>query len=716
MSGKVTSGFSPTSPDTAGSRSSTSSSPMRRKAGVRQSSGMDPQLETVRAMAVAGTARATARRCMSHNLCFRAWDKVTLPNRGSGPARPCPGRTPAPGRGERRPGAGVCELGSHTGDELVDPFIDGLERVLAQHGALGLVIEFEMDPIHGEVAPLLLRPADELTPEFGPGGLRWHRLGLEDLQVIDDTVHLAAVLKHVEQAAVAVAVVVGQIELGHARRGQRQVVLGAVTLQEQVLGDPVDLAGDGFEVLGLHRLQGALPQVEHTLTGGVGTVAVHVTLNLLQVLALDIQSAGLTSVRQAYLTAPGHVVADLPDGPDGVLERVVAHDHPGLDHAQHEIGRAQFEQRGGLAHVGVAYYHVQAAEPFGVGVGLVAGVDYGAGPGGGRGDALPYVLGALADAIQRAPGGLQDLAGPADDLAGDQEGNEDVGQTPELPVPSHEVVLMAAVGVARRVGVVLEQVDVTGDAFFVQALLGIDLQAFEDALAGLVVGHQVHEVVALGGGVLGVAAHIQVQACAVAQEHVAAASPRDHPAEEVAGDLVGRQPTLPPEGARDPVLVLQTEDASFHAASPTSRRRRRQRGHAACAHPVGAMPGGTAPYSSSSGQPSSPSSLSWLRPDAGFPVPERPSSRRVRRRRPWIRRNLRCSRARSRTATSRLPASSSRSSLLSSARARVALLRAEARVASAAKRSLSRPDTCSEEPPTATNPCSSTMEPSKVMR
>src|SRR3712207_8837255 len=55
--------------------------------------------------------------------------------------------------------------------------------------------------------------------------------------------------------------------------------------------------------------------------------------------------------------------------------------------------------------------------------------------GGGAGDALPDVLGALADAVDGAPRGLQHLAGADDDLPADEERDEDVGQAAELAVP-----------------------------------------------------------------------------------------------------------------------------------------------------------------------------------------------------------------------------------------------------------------------------------------
>ena len=112
-----------------------------------------------------------------------------------------------------------------------------------------------------------------------------------------------------------------------------------------------------------------------------------------------------------------------------------------------------------------------------------------------------------------APRGVgQHLAGPADQLPGDQERDQHVGQPGELAVPAHQVVLVAAVGVAGRVGVVLEQVDVAGDALFVQAPLGVGEQPLQDPLAGLVVDDQLAHGVALGGGVLRVRADVQVQA------------------------------------------------------------------------------------------------------------------------------------------------------------------------------------------------------------
>ena len=123
---------------------------------------------------------------------------------------------------------------------------------------------------------------------------------------------------------------------------------------------------------------------------------------------------------------------------------------------------------------------------------------------------------------------------------------------------------MAAVGVADRVGVVLEQVDLAADALFAQAGLGPGDELVEDPLPRLVVGHDVGDRVALGGGVLGVAADVEVETGAVLEEDVGRASPADDPAEQVPGHLVGAEAALAAQGAGDPVLVLDAEDALVH--------------------------------------------------------------------------------------------------------------------------------------------------------
>ena len=249
-----------------------------------------------------------------------------------------------------------------------------------------------------------------------------------------------------------------------------------------------------------------------------------------EVLGLDLDRRELAPVGEAHAAPARDVVADLADGADRVLEREVAPRARVLfEHAQHDRRRADLEEGRVLAHVRVADDHVQPAEALGVGVRLVARVDDRPGPGGRARHAFPDVLGPLAHAVHRAACRLQHLARAGVDLAGDEERDEHVGELGEVAVALDEVVLVAAVGVAGGVGVVLEEVDLAADALLAEPLLGAAHETFEDPLPRLVVHDEIGDRVALGGGVLGVAADVEVEAGAVLEEDVARPAPRARP-------------------------------------------------------------------------------------------------------------------------------------------------------------------------------------------
>src|SRR3546814_1654626 len=90
--------------------------------------------------------------------------------------------------------------------------------------------------------------------------------------------------------------------------------------------------------------------------------------------------------------------------------------------------------------------------------------------------------------------------------------------------------------------------------------LGVDEKPLQDPLPRVVVCDELVDVIALGGGIFRVRADVEVEPGAVAQEDVAAPPPRDDLAEQIAGNLIGAQPALPLERARDAVLVLDSED------------------------------------------------------------------------------------------------------------------------------------------------------------
>ena len=232
-------------------------------------------------------------------------------------------------------------------------------------------------------------------------------------------------------------------------RRQRQVVLGAVALDQLVLGDPVDLAARPCRGRHCRRPAACAPRgraraLRSRRRRGAATKS-RALAKYSSWISSALASRPLASftLRRPVMSWQTSRIARI-----GVLQSEVAHDDAGFDHAQDEVRRTDLQQRRRLGHVGVADDDVQPAEALGVGVRLVAGVDDRAAAGGRAAHALPDVLGALADAVDRAARGLQHLAGAADDLPGDEERDQYVGEAGELAVPADEVVLVAAVGVA----------------------------------------------------------------------------------------------------------------------------------------------------------------------------------------------------------------------------------------------------------------------------
>ena len=284
-----------------------------------------------------------------------------------------------------------------------------------------------------------------------------------------------------------------------------------------------------------------------------------------EVLALDVEGAQLSPVGEAHLAPAGDVVADLADRPDRVLQGEVADDHARiLQHPEQDARGAHFQERGVLAHVRVPDDDVQAPEALGVRVRLVTGVDDGATARRGGRDTFPDVLGTLAQTEHRPAGGLEHLAGARVDLPAHKKRDKHLHEVGEVVPPAREVVLVAAIGVARRVGVVLEQVDNPADAFVAEPAFCRGDQAFQDALARFVMGDEVQDRVALGCGVLGVAADVEIEPGAVLQEDVAGAAPAHDTFEEVTGDLVRAQPPLAAKGAGNAVLIFDPEYPALH--------------------------------------------------------------------------------------------------------------------------------------------------------
>ncbi len=91
------------------------------------------------------------------------------------------------------------------------------------------------------------------------------------------------------------------------------------------------------------------------------------------------------------------------------------------------------------------------------------------------------------------------------------------------------------------IGVVLEQVDVAGNALARQSMLSIDDQILQDPLAGAIVVDQLDEIVAFGRRVLRMGADIEVDPGSVAEKDVTAPPPGNDSAEQVARHFVRSQ-------------------------------------------------------------------------------------------------------------------------------------------------------------------------------
>src|SRR5262249_5333428 len=147
----------------------------------------------------------------------------------------------------------------------------------------------------------------------------------------------------------------------------------------------------------------------------------------------------------------------------------------------------------------------------------------------------------------------------------------------EGQVAAHQVILVTAVRVTGRVGVVLEEQDVAGDAVLAESLLGLVQEVLDDTLTGLVVDHELGDVVALRRRVFGMESRVEIEPRTVFQEHVGVARAGDDLLEEVASDVVGRQAALTVECAGQAILVLEAEDPSLHELTHSLARARNGR-------------------------------------------------------------------------------------------------------------------------------------------
>jgi hypothetical protein len=190
----------------------------------------------------------------------------------------------------------------------------------------------------------------------------------------------------------------------------------------------------------------------------------------------------------------------------------------------------------------------------------------GTGPCGRGQQAVPGAHGQPAEAVHGTALRLHYSARAADKLPGDQERDQDAGQPAELAAPGDQVILLAAVRTAWRVGAGLEHRDLASVAFFAQPLASVREQPFQDPLARLVMHDQFRRTAALRRRVLGAAGRLQVQPAAVPEQHADGLAPGRDRAEQAAPCLLGEQLPLPASGEDNAVGVPEPENARVHKA------------------------------------------------------------------------------------------------------------------------------------------------------
>ena len=172
------------------------------------------------------------------------------------------------------------------------------------------------------------------------------------------------------------------------------------------------------------------------------------------------------------------------------------------------------------------------------------------------------VLGPLRDEVLRFTRHFQDLSRSAIDLPRDEEGNELLRDFPKINVAAHEEVFMAPIGITERICIVLENVDFSGQTFFPQSLFSRRQAGFKQSLTGFIVNDEVENIIALGGGILRMAASVLIEPSAVHQERVGRPAVWNETFKNIPQHLLHRQIDTSVRRKNEAVLILQTKDPS----------------------------------------------------------------------------------------------------------------------------------------------------------
>ena len=270
-----------------------------------------------------------------------------------------------------------------------------LQRVRQVHGRSGRRVQPQALPGHREVGAHLQAGRHEGPPQGGARG-RGRLAGALDLLRIAQVHHGPLGDQARNQSGLGVEVVVGQVHpraqglQGLAAQLGVALALGA---HEATLDGPVDLGVDGAVVVVAQRGDDAGRQVGEQMLGAAQEVrhsgVVQVGGQPLQEGLLDVDGAQAPALDGGGGHVPPGALPQCGQRDQRVGQGQVAEVPAGLEGVQEQQGHGAAQPRRRLGHGGVGAGDVQAAQAGGVGVGLVAGVDQGALPGGvGRGQGL----------------------------------------------------------------------------------------------------------------------------------------------------------------------------------------------------------------------------------------------------------------------------------------------------------------------------------------
>jgi hypothetical protein len=102
----------------------------------------------------------------------------------------------------------------------------------------------------------------------------------------------------------------------------------------------------------------------------------------------------------------------------------------------------------------------------------------------------------------------------------------------------NQKVFVTAITVARRVGVVLKQINRASNTFVVETILCIPDEFVENRITCTVVKNNIQDGIALWSCEFWVRTHIEIQPPAVLKKNVATSPPRDDASKQIASNFV----------------------------------------------------------------------------------------------------------------------------------------------------------------------------------